>query len=323
MKMSDLIITKDLDAPAVFADQASIDSILAQIKEKATAVVPKVTTKSGRKEIGSLAHRVARTKTLLDNAGAGLVNQYRKKVQDVDAKRRYIREKLDALKAEVRRPLTEFEEREAARVASIQAKIAEMQGLMYYEESDFNLTHAELVGRHEALYDFPIGKEYDEFASDALAQKETGLIVLEARIKELREEEERELLRTKAAEERAAQEQEKITDAVVISENGGEENAGSKNNIPNEAIRSAADGRIETPISRGKAKTQTVETKTPNQVDEGGQSFDSRARPVTVACPSILEEIAIDLRKFGAPQELSDVIAVAIQHGMISHVSIT
>jgi flagellar motility protein MotE (MotC chaperone) len=56
-----------------------------------------------------MAHKVARSKTYIDNAGKDLVAELKALPKQIDESRRVVRERLDALKDEVRRPLTEWE----------------------------------------------------------------------------------------------------------------------------------------------------------------------------------------------------------------------
>ena len=102
----------------------AIRSILDKIKEAVKQTVIDPTTDKGRKEIASLAHRVAKTKVALDEAGKKLTEDARAQIDAVNAERKIVRDELDALKEEIRRPLTEYEEREKARVAGHEARIS-------------------------------------------------------------------------------------------------------------------------------------------------------------------------------------------------------
>ncbi|MDU4245556.1 MAG: hypothetical protein E7I00_08360, partial [Varibaculum cambriense] len=79
------------------------------IEKEARSLVPDVSTKKGRDAIASMAHKVARSKTYIDNAGKDLVAELKALPKQIDESRRIVRERLDALKDEVRRPLTEWE----------------------------------------------------------------------------------------------------------------------------------------------------------------------------------------------------------------------
>lgn len=104
--------------PAVVFAPGGIDAILAKVEAetRAAAADLDISTPKGRKEIASLAYKVARSKTALDDMGKGLVEDTKKKVALIDADRRVIRDRLDKLRDEVRRPLDEFEAAEKARI---------------------------------------------------------------------------------------------------------------------------------------------------------------------------------------------------------------
>lgn len=114
--------------PAVILlDKAKQDAFYEHIKREVEAFVPDTSTETGRKSIASLAYKVARTKTAIDDAGKELNAKYREQINMVDASRRAIREKFDALKDQARRPLTEWEKKEEARIASCQAILNELR----------------------------------------------------------------------------------------------------------------------------------------------------------------------------------------------------
>jgi colicin import membrane protein len=69
---------------------------------------------------------VTRSKTAIDDAGKKLNEEARAKINAVDAQRRKIREELDALAEEVRKPLTEWEKAEDQRIADKEAQINEI-----------------------------------------------------------------------------------------------------------------------------------------------------------------------------------------------------
>lgn len=100
----------------VLLDRERFDQFYEAIKAETDKLIPDLTTEKGRKEIASMAFKVAKTKTAIDAAGKLLNEEARAKINLVDAARRDIRYKLDALKDEVRKPLTEWETREEQRV---------------------------------------------------------------------------------------------------------------------------------------------------------------------------------------------------------------
>lgn len=112
-----------------------LDDLLNDIRKEVINIVPNVDSVSGRKEIASLAYKVARSKTAIDDAGKELVAEWKKKAASIDAGRKKARDYLDELRDQVRKPLTDWEneqarieqEQEAARLAEIERREAELK----------------------------------------------------------------------------------------------------------------------------------------------------------------------------------------------------
>lgn len=108
-EITDLVVIEKKNAMAVFTNNDQLDPLIELIEKEARSLVPDVTTKKGRDAIASMAHKVARSKTYIDNAGKELVAELKALPKKIDESRRIARERLDALKDEVRLPLTEWE----------------------------------------------------------------------------------------------------------------------------------------------------------------------------------------------------------------------
>ncbi|MGK6624653.1 hypothetical protein ACKU2B_022185 [Citrobacter freundii] len=108
-EVTDLVVIEKSNAMAVFTNNEQLDPIIEKIEKEARSLVPDVSTKKGRDAIASMAHKVARSKTYIDNAGKDLVAELKALPKKIDESRRIVRDRLDALKDEVRRPLTEWE----------------------------------------------------------------------------------------------------------------------------------------------------------------------------------------------------------------------
>ena len=106
---TDLVVIEKQNAMAVFTTKEQLDPIIEAIEKEARSLVPDVSTRKGRDAIASMAHKVARSKTYIDNAGKDLVAELKALPKQIDESRRIVRERLDALKDEVRKPLTEWE----------------------------------------------------------------------------------------------------------------------------------------------------------------------------------------------------------------------
>jgi len=109
--------------PIILFTEKGLDDLLAQIEAETKTLEPDVSSDKGRKEIKSMAYKVILSKGVIDRAGADLVAEWKEKSKAVDASRRKARTFLDDLSATVRKPLTEFEEAEAQRIAAEQLAV--------------------------------------------------------------------------------------------------------------------------------------------------------------------------------------------------------
>lgn len=140
IETTELAVIEPTTALAVFTADNGLDPYIEKIRAEVAAFVPDTTTKKGRDEIASMAYKVAKSKTYLDNAGKELVAELKAIPAKIDAERKRMRETLDALKDQVRQPLTDWETLEAARVEALQARVA-------------MLDNAKGIGAHSASAD--------------------------------------------------------------------------------------------------------------------------------------------------------------------------
>jgi hypothetical protein len=122
--------------PAEFFRAGGSEDILTKLETEVRARAAKldISTDFGRKEIASLAYKVARSKTALDKSGKDLTEDIRKQKAAIDAERSKVTERLDALKDEVRKPLTDWENAEKDRLAKHEAALVEM--IRWAEETE-------------------------------------------------------------------------------------------------------------------------------------------------------------------------------------------
>lgn len=208
MSGTDLIVSLPLQAVDVFAPDAA-KNLVSDIETKAKneAAHYDASTPSGRSALISLAHKVARSKTALDAMGKSLTEQWRVQIDAVNEERRMIRERLDALKDEIRCPVTEYEQREKDRIQAHEdaiAVIAELGNIPHGADRN------EIERRLEFLTAYP-ERDWQEFATRFSREKERVTEILRsslaAEIK--REEEQAELARLRAeAEARERKERE-------------------------------------------------------------------------------------------------------------------
>lgn len=184
-EIMDLVVIEKKNAMAVFTNNDQLDPLIELIEKEARSLVPDVTTKKGRDAIASMAHKVARSKTYIDNAGKDLVAELKALPKQIDESRRVVRERLDALKDEVRRPLTEWEA-EQDRI-----KAEEAMNALHAEALEMNIKFdQELAAKFEADHEMALlmDKDIDRERADKAAEAERQRIAHEEEIKRLAEE---------------------------------------------------------------------------------------------------------------------------------------
>lgn len=184
-EIMELVVIEKKNAMAVFTNNDQLDPLIELIEKEARSLVPDVTTKKGRDAIASMAHKVARSKTYIDNAGKDLVAELKALPKQIDESRRVVRERLDALKDEVRRPLTEWEA-EQERI-----KAEEAMNAMHAEALEMNIKFdQELAAKFEADHEMALlmDKDIDRERADKAAEAERQRIAREEEIKRQAEE---------------------------------------------------------------------------------------------------------------------------------------
>lgn len=203
-EITDLVVIEKKNAMAVFTNNDQLDPLIEAIEKEARSLVPDVTTKKGRDAIASMAHKVARSKTYIDNAGKDLVAELKALPKQIDESRRVVRERLDALKDEVRRPLTEWE--------------AEQERIK--AEEAMNALHAEALVMNENIdlqraVQFEADHEMALLMNDAFDREQTEKKAEAERQRIAREEEIKRLAEEKAKREAAEQAQREIDAAAA------------------------------------------------------------------------------------------------------------
>ncbi|HHB7693867.1 TPA: hypothetical protein ACN7VG_001597 [Klebsiella pneumoniae] len=203
-EIMDLVVIEKKNAMAVFTNNDQLDPLIEAIEKEARSLVPDVTTKKGRDAIASMAHKVARSKTYIDNAGKDLVAELKALPKQIDESRRVVRERLDALKDEVRRPLTEWEA-EQERI-----KAEEAMNAMHAEALEMNIKFdQELAAKFEADHEMAL------LMNDAIDREQAEKKAEAERQRIAREEEINRLAEEKAKREAAEQAQREIDAAAA------------------------------------------------------------------------------------------------------------
>ena len=152
----------------------SARSVLDKIKAEVRSTVIDATTDKGRKEIASLAHKVSKAKVAMDEMGKSLTEEQRELINRVNEERRIIREELDSLRDEVRKPLTDYENREKERVAGHESRIANFISVTSDVSELDSVALSKLIEKVEAFDT----SSMEEFANSAETHKGAALFKL-------------------------------------------------------------------------------------------------------------------------------------------------
>lgn len=188
----------------VFVEPNGIDPYLEKMRKEALSHVPDISTKTGRAAIASIAVKVAKSKVYLEDAGKQLCDQERAKIDAtlsaVMASRKRIKEELDALRDEVRKPLTDWEDAEAERKGKIESRIEAMKRL-----PEIGSDAAAIEKHLKRLEATEINESFGEYTAEAAIARTHAIHAcksrLEAQIKIEQDLKELEALRIKQAEQ--------------------------------------------------------------------------------------------------------------------------
>lgn len=222
------------------------DNVFSELRREAAEIVIDLTTEKGRKAIAAMAFKVARTKTAIDEAGKALNDEARIKINVVDAARRSVREKLDALRDEVRKPLTDWEAAEKARAERIECDLVWLRDAAVVAVFDNTQSLMDRLGEVRAMAiddSFGMSKGIAESARAlAVANLESGIARIE---KEAADRAELDKLRADAAEreerEAAAAQAKAEADAKAAAEKAAAERAANAEAERAAQIQRAAD----------------------------------------------------------------------------------
>ncbi|WP_207951520.1 cell envelope biogenesis protein TolA [Providencia rettgeri] len=195
---NELVVIEKSTALEVFKSSDSVEYIIRKVEQEVNSFIPDVSTAKGRKEIASLAYKVAQSKTYLDGLGKDLVAELKEIPKLIDANRRTVRERFDTLRDKVRQPLTEWEA-EQERIE------AEKQMLAWHEEAlEMNEAFGKaLAERIESDHEIALlmNEKFDRDLAEAKAEAERQRIAHEEELKKQAAEQAR-----LAAEQKAQQE---------------------------------------------------------------------------------------------------------------------
>lgn len=172
---TELATIETTEIQLAYTSPNGIDILLDRIRKEAASEVPDLTTAKGRARIASLAHKVSKTKVLVDDYGKELVAEEKKRLALIDADRKKWRDECDAIRDAIRKPLTDWEQAEADRVQRFNDAIQQLRGLAPMALGADSAAISGLIAQAEAV---TLGEQWQEFAAEAGKAKDETLAIL-------------------------------------------------------------------------------------------------------------------------------------------------
>lgn len=306
-------ITED-KAPAIYGHN-KLDGFYEDVKKKVNEV-PDLTTEKGRARIASLSSKVSSSKTAIEKPGRAYLKRIKEMPTKIEKELREFVGKMDALRDEVRKPLTDYEAAKRERASWI-------AGLRRDPMEVSQLCADEIKISIDAVENITLDYEWlGDFEAEACSVKLGTLKMLKdalsVREKYEAEQAELEKLRAEAAaceqkerEERIARE---AAEAARLRQIQEAEQAAAK--AKQDAIDAAARAERE--------KQAAIDAERKRQADQAeAERLETEAREKNKAhAKKINNEALDDLVDIGLSPELAKAVVVAIAKGSVRNVKI-
>ncbi len=205
----------EANAPAIYV-AGGLQQFINLVKGEIEGEVPDLTTRKGRERIASLAAKVSKSKTAVEKPGRDYLRRLKEMPKVVEAELRDFVTKMDTLRDETRRPLTEWEAAEDARIDRHNDRLNWLKTLA---DDLGELTSLHIKGLIAEAEGMQLGAHWEEFEAEAGAVKDKVLTALRAALtkREAFEAEQAELARLRReAEERAEQDRIRLAQEAAV-----------------------------------------------------------------------------------------------------------
>jgi colicin import membrane protein len=112
----------------IFANGAA-DDFITKIKAEVDSFQKDISTEEGRKAIRSFCRKIGSAKLRVDELGQQLTEEEKKKIEVVNTERRRVKAIFEQMQAEFIKELEEFEEKQSARIATMESAVALIEGM--------------------------------------------------------------------------------------------------------------------------------------------------------------------------------------------------
>ena len=166
----------EANAPAIYV-AGGLQQFIDLVKGEVLGEVPDLKTRKGRERIASLAAKVSKSKTAVEKPGRDYLRRLKEMPKVVEAELREFVTKMDALRDETRRPLSEWEAAEDARIDRHNDRLNWLKTLA---DDLGELTSLHIKGLIAEAEGMQLGAHWEEFEAEAGAVKDKVLTALRA-----------------------------------------------------------------------------------------------------------------------------------------------
>jgi hypothetical protein len=314
----------------VFTTPGGLNPIIEAIEQAVKAFKPDLRTKKGREEIASFAYKVARTKTYLDGHGKTLAAKLKELPKLIDANRKSMWERLEALQAEARKPLDDWE--------------AEQERL----EAEKKAQEAAEALEKEILFSHEIGillnAEFDRQQEEKRRQEEEAQIQREEALKreaeeraevlrmQIQAETARQAQREKEEAERRIQEAEAQAQAAIEQAQRDKENAERRAREAEEReaqrLKESQEreerARVESAAREERARFKAINDEKIRRDEEErlANAAEAKRKANNAHRQKINTEALEDLMKIGLSQDVAKLVIIGIVRGEIRNITV-
>jgi len=348
-----LAILETCTAVQIF-EPGFIDPVLERIEAEARAEAAQldISTEASRKALASLAYKVARSKTFIDDQRKALVADEKRRLKKIDEEGSRIWTRLETLQAEVRKPLTDWEQADKARIADHLGALGLFENERY--AAPLWKTSEEIKEHIFAVNELFCLRDWQEFTQRATGEKATALLALENALVEVerREREQAELtrLRAEAAEREQREREERIArEAREKAEREAREREekilrdAEMQRLQAEADRKAAEARAEEIERRRIAEQREASERAARAAEKAERDRQAAVKAERERAAAkkqreeeeqarreasarirrrVLGEISEAIAKLDVAPEKADVIASALANNLIPHCTV-
>jgi len=188
--------------PEIYNKDGGIAKICAMIELEVAGFEPDLSTDTGRKEIASMAYKVAQSKTHLVKLGKELTKGWRESTKAVNAQIKETEDRLNIVRDDIRKPLTDWEQAEEKRIERVSIQLATIHAIGVIDfDSTFEDMEKLLENANSIVIDSEVMKHQTSEAEDMLSEAKSRIQVAMIKKKqEIAQQEELEQLRADKAE---------------------------------------------------------------------------------------------------------------------------